>query len=110
MITGIEEDNIRELQNGSPLPKINRPLTQAESKLILEGQDKETITQTRFWRLRPDDIVFRPPTESETGIFCILEFKRISDITDQYLIPRREPIYIPSKGSRGNDTTPRLTS
>ena len=29
--------------------------------------------------------MFRPPTVSKTDIFCILEFKRMSDITDQYL-------------------------
>ena len=67
----------------------NRPLTEAESKLTREGLNRETIPQTRFWRLRPGGIVFRPPTESKTVIFCILEFKRMSDITDQYLIRAR---------------------
>ena len=43
------------------------------------------IAEARFWRLRPDDIAFRPPTKSKSGIFCILEFKRMSDCTDQYL-------------------------
>ena len=77
--------------------EINRPLTQAESKLALEDLNKETITQTRFWRLRPDDIAFCPTTESKEVIFCILEFKRMSDITDQYLIrtrPRPENQYV----------------
>ena len=67
----------------------NRPLTQTESKLAREGLNREKISQTRFWRLRPDVIVFLPPTESKAGIFCILEFKRMSDITDQYLIRAR---------------------
>ena len=33
--------------------------------------------------------MFRSPTESKSGIFYILEFKRMSDITDQYLIRAR---------------------
>ena len=28
--------------------EINHPLTQAESKLTLEDQDKETVSETRF--------------------------------------------------------------
>ena len=66
--------------------EINSSLTQTESKLFREGQRKETKTQTRFWRLRPDDIECCPPTETKSGTFCILEFKRMSDVTDQYLI------------------------
>ena len=65
---------------------MSRPLTQAEAKLLQEGHRRETIARTRFWRLRPDGIAFRPPTETKAGIFCILEFKRMSDVTDQYLI------------------------
>ena len=79
-----------------------------------EVQDKETIAQTRFWRLRPDDIAFRPPTESKEGIFCILEFKRMSDITHQYLIRVRswaEKQYASLRRTLGgNDTTPSLAS
>jgi hypothetical protein len=69
--------------------ELNRPLTQAESTLAREDLNREKIAQTRFWLLRPDGIAFRPPTESTVGIFCILEFKRMSDITDQYLIRAR---------------------
>ena len=65
--------------------EMSRPLTQAEAKLLQEGHRRETIAQARFWRLRPDGIAFRPPTETKAGIFCILEFKRMSDVTDQYL-------------------------
>ena len=46
----------------------------------------ESIAQARFWRLRPDGIDFRPHTKSKSDTFCILEFKRMSDSTDQYLI------------------------
>ena len=54
-----------------------------------ETNNRETITQTRFSWLRPDDISFRPSTEVKGGIFCILEFKRMSDVTDQCIIRTR---------------------
>ena len=43
----------------------------------------------RFWRMRPDDIVFRPSTKTKAGVVCILEFKLMSDVTDQYLLRAR---------------------
>jgi hypothetical protein len=55
----------------------------------IQRQKRETIAQIRFWRLRPDGIAFRPPTETKAAIFCILEFKRMSDVTDQYLTRTR---------------------
>ncbi len=36
--------------------------------------------------MRPDDKVFRPSTETKEGVFFILELKRMSDVTDQYLL------------------------
>jgi hypothetical protein len=66
---------------------------------------RETIARERFWQMRPDgslsdsypvssarislSLAFRPPTESKAGVFCILEFKRMSDVTDQYLLRSR---------------------
>ena len=40
----------------------------------------------RFWRMRPDGIPVLPPVENKAVIFCILEYKRMSDFTDQYLL------------------------
>ena len=54
--------------------EMSRPLTRDELKLTKKDQSRETITQTRFWWLRPDGISFRPPTETKTVVFCILEF------------------------------------
>ena len=62
---------------------MNRPLTRDELRQVQGGQSRETLAKTRFWRLRLDDISFRPPTETKAGIFCILEFKRMFDVTDQ---------------------------
>ncbi len=41
--------------------------------------------KTRFRRLRPDGLEFRLSTKASAGTLCILEFKRMSDVTDQYL-------------------------
>jgi hypothetical protein len=44
---------------------------------VLEVQSREEVAKERFWRLRPDDITILPPVGNKTGIFCILEHKRI---------------------------------
>ena len=61
------------------------PFTQSELKLITAGQTRDSVAQNRFWRLRPDGLSFRLPTKTSSGTLCILEFKRMSDVTDQYL-------------------------
>ena len=38
--------------------EIKRPFTQSELKLIAAGQTSESVAQTRFWRLRPDVLLF----------------------------------------------------
>ena len=72
--------------------EMGRPLTPAERKLIESSQSTESIAEARFWRLRPDGIPFRPPTKSKEGIFCILEFKRMSDCTDQAVSRSDQPV------------------
>ena len=72
--------------------EIKCPFTQSELKLIASDQTSESVTQTRFWRLRPDVPVFRLPTETKTGTLCILDNKNMSDVTDQYLIRVRSRV------------------
>ena len=69
--------------------EIKCPFTQSELKLIAVDQTSESVVQTRYRRLRPDDLSFRLPTTASVGTLCILEFKRMSDVTDQYLIRAR---------------------
>ena len=38
------------------------------------------------WNKRPDGIVFKIPTKTKAGVICLLEFKRMSDVTNQYII------------------------
>jgi hypothetical protein len=64
-------------------------LTREESRRVQKGQTREQIVYDRFWRLRPDGIAVRLTTETETGVFCILEYKHMSDVTDQYLLRAR---------------------
>ncbi len=63
------------------------PFTQSELKIIAVGQSRESVAQKRFWRLRPDGLEFRLTTKTKTGTLCILEFKRMSDVTIHYGIP-----------------------
>jgi hypothetical protein len=64
---------------------MDHPLTQSESRRIQEVFSKEVIAKERFWRMRPDGIVVLPPVGNKTGVFCILEHKRMSDVCDRYL-------------------------
>jgi len=68
--------------NEARVREMGHPLTSAERELHEGDQSMESIVETRFWRLRPDGIAFRPHTKSTAGTFCILEFKRMSDCTD----------------------------
>ena len=45
-------------------------------------QDKGRIGKNRIWRKRPDGISIKKPKEAKSGIFCILEHKRMSDVSD----------------------------
>ena len=50
------------------------------------GIPHEQITHDRFWNKRPDGIAFRMPTKTKTGVICLLEFKRMSDVTSHYIV------------------------
>jgi hypothetical protein len=67
-----------------------RPLTPVEVKKIKEGIPRETIMKESFWRMRPDGIAVLPPAGNKTGIFCILEHKRMSDYCEHYLVRARK--------------------
>ena len=64
---------------------MDHPLTQEEVRRVQEGQSKEAIAKERFWRMRPDGIAVFPPVGNKSGVFCILEHKRMSDVCDRYL-------------------------
>ncbi len=72
--------------NAAQAREMAHPLTSVEDRRIKEGIPKETVVKESFWRIRPDGITVLPPVGNTTGIFCILEHKRMSDVYDQYLI------------------------
>jgi hypothetical protein len=66
--------------------KLRRPLTQTEEIRRQKGIPHEQIPQDRFWNKRPDGIAFKVPTKGGTGVICLLEFKRMSDVTSHYIV------------------------
>ena len=74
-----------EYHDGLHLERSKGTRDQAPLHTIRTEVTRESVAQTRFWRLRPDVLSFRLPTKTSEGTLCILEFKRMSDVTDQYL-------------------------
>ena len=64
--------------------ELARTLIPAEEKMIRERVSREEIAKERTWRKRPDGIATKMSTETKSGEFCILEFKRMSDVTDEF--------------------------
>ena len=50
------------------------------------GIQKETIPEERICRERPDSLVIKMSTQTKFGVFVIVEFKQMSDVTDQDVI------------------------
>ena len=51
-----------------------------------EGVPLEQIAQDRLWSKRPDGIVLKMTTKTKVGVICLMEFKRMSDVTNQYVV------------------------
>jgi hypothetical protein len=64
---------------------MKRPITETEEKRFKAGIPRETITVDRIWNKRPDGVTMKMPTTGKTVEFVILEFKRMSCVTDQYV-------------------------
>ena len=50
------------------------------------GIPQEQIAQDQLWNKRPDGVAFKMPTNTKAGVICLLEFKRMSDVTSQYIV------------------------
>ena len=66
--------------------EMTRPLTPVEDRRTKEEIPRETVVKESFWRMRPDGIAVLPPVGDTAGTFCILEHKRISDVSERYLV------------------------
>jgi hypothetical protein len=70
--------------------EMQRPLTRVEMIHSQQGISHEQITEDRLWNKRPDGIAFQMPTDTKSGVICLLEFKRMSDVTSHYIVrPKR---------------------
>ena len=74
------------LWNATRDTELRRPLTRAEEIRRKTGIPHEQIAHDRLWNKRPDGIAFKMPTKTKAGVICLLEFKRMSDVTNQYII------------------------
>jgi hypothetical protein len=61
------------------------PFTEAEKRKYEAGTTEETIVLDRLWNKRPDGFAIKKPTATKGGELVILEFKRMSCMTDQYV-------------------------
>ena len=69
--------------------EMTRPLTEAEEKKHKADIPREKIVVDRIWNKRPDGFAIKMPTTQTTGELVILEFKRMSCVTDQYVTRAR---------------------
>ena len=74
------------LWNAARDTELRRPLTQVEEMRRKKGIPHEQIAHDRLWNKRPDGIAFKMPTTTKTGVICLLEFTRMSDVTNQYIV------------------------
>ncbi len=74
------------LENAATSQVGHHPFTEAERRKHDAGTTEETIAIDRLWNKRPDGFAIKKPTEdTEGGELVILEFKRMSCVTDQYV-------------------------
>jgi hypothetical protein len=71
---------------------MQRPLTRSEMMRRQQGISYEQIVEDRLWNKRPDGIAFRMPTNTKSGVICLLEFKRMSDVTSHYAVSQYESL------------------
>ena len=51
-----------------------------------KGIPHEQISHSRLWSKRADGIAFKMTTKTKVGVICLLEFKRMSDVTNHYIV------------------------
>ena len=77
--------SVQTLENAATEQARHHPLTEAEENKHKAGTTKEKIVLDRLWNKRPDGFAIKMPTDSKAGELVILEFKRMSCVTDQYV-------------------------
>jgi hypothetical protein len=77
--------SVQLLENAATAQVGHHPLTEAEQRKRDAGITEETIAIDRLWKKRPDGFAIKKPTDTTGGELVILEFKRMSCVTDQYV-------------------------
>jgi hypothetical protein len=65
---------------------MQHPLTRAEMIRSQKWISHEQLAEDRLWNKRPDGIALKMPTDTKSGVICLLEFKRMSDVTSLYIV------------------------
>ena len=85
-------------------------MTEAEEKKHKDDTPKDEIVLDRIWNKRPDGFAIKIPTKTKSGELIILEFKRMSYVTDQYVTRARsvaDAQYASMKSALERHLTPR---
>jgi hypothetical protein len=77
--------SVQLLENAATAQVGHHDLTTAEQRKRDAGITEETIAIDRLWKKRPDGFAIKKPTDTKVGELVILEFKRMSCVTDQYV-------------------------
>ena len=77
VLSSIPMDHIRKERNG--------PSPEDERDTLTTGVPRTVIVEARLWNKRTDGITIRMTTKDKQGEFVILKFKRMSDVTENYL-------------------------
>jgi ribonuclease HI len=77
--------SVQLLENAATAQADHHDLTAAEQRKRDAGITEETIAIDRLWKKRPDGFAIKEPTDTKGGELVILEFKRMSCVTDQYV-------------------------
>jgi hypothetical protein len=73
------------LENADRQQELDRPMTETEENRHKTGTPRGKIAEERIWNKSPDRLAIKIPTTKKLGEFVTLDFKRMSDVTDQYV-------------------------
>ena len=77
--------SVQTLENAVTEQAKHFPFTETEERKRKAGTTTEKIVLDRLWNKRPDGFAIKMPTDTKAGELVILEFKRMSCVTDQYV-------------------------
>jgi hypothetical protein len=73
------------IRNSRKVGREDEGVSSTQKRKYDAGTTEETIVIDRLWNKRPDGFAIKKPTETKGGELVILEFKRMSCVTDQYV-------------------------